>query len=114
MAVLRKMNEVFKTKDNIVALTSDGPKGPIHIAKPGSIGLARRFGADIIAVSGTSTRFWEFSSWDRFRIPKPFGTVKITIAEPLKLPTEEDLSPEEESRIVSDYLNANQAKGDQL
>lgn len=114
MAVLRKMNEVFKTKDNIVALTSDGPKGPIHVAKPGSISLARRYNADIIAVSGTSTRYWEFNSWDKFRIPKPFGTVKIRIAKPLVLPADEDLSQADESRIVSEYLSANQEKGDQI
>jgi len=109
--VLRKMDEIFSSKDNFVGLTSDGPKGPAQIAKPGSVGMARKHGAAILTLSGTSSRYWELKSWDRFRLPKPFGRIKITVAPPLVYPQTE-LTPDEESRLVSEYINANQEYGD--
>ncbi len=111
--VLVKMNQVFKSEDNFVGLTSDGPKGPVHVAKPGSAALARKHHADIIAITGTSTRYWEAKSWDKFRIPKPFGTIQITIAAPLKYP-KGDLSPDEESQLISEYLNRNHERGEHI
>ena len=37
--VIREMTEVFN-KGGIIAMANDGPKGPIRVAKSGSIGLA--------------------------------------------------------------------------
>ncbi|NOZ08902.1 MAG: lysophospholipid acyltransferase family protein [FCB group bacterium] len=104
-AVLKKMKQVFTSPDNMVAITSDGPKGPARIAKPGSIKLARKYRARIIVIAGASTKYWQFNSWDNFRIPKPFGTVKILVGAPLEIPLDRDLEADEESRLVSDYLN---------
>ncbi len=104
-SVIRKMDEAFRSSDNMVALTSDGPKGPARIAKPGSIKLARKHKARIIVIAGASTKYWQFNSWDKFRIPKPFGTVKILVGAPLEIPLDRDLKADEESKLVSDYLN---------
>ncbi len=113
-AVLKKMQQVFNSPDNMVAITSDGPKGPARIAKPGSIKLARKHKARIIAIAGASTKYWQFGSWDKFRIPKPFGKVRILVGAPLEIPTDRDLEPDEETKIVSDYLNRCQDECDRL
>ena len=35
-----------------------------------------------------STRYWEFRSWDRFRLPKPWARVEIRYGEPIFVPSE--------------------------
>ena len=109
--VLRKMNYVFKSDDNIIAITNDGPRGPRQVAKPGSIGLARKHNATILVISGTAERYWQFKSWDKFRLPKPFCTIYFRIAPPLEYP-DIAMGPEEESKIISDYMNKNQQEND--
>ena len=43
------------------------------------------------------THYWELKSWDRFRVPKPFSKVEITLHpfESLSFPDQEaDIEPE--------------------
>ncbi|MBC8213902.1 MAG: lysophospholipid acyltransferase family protein [Candidatus Marinimicrobia bacterium] len=109
--VVRKMGQIFKTENNIIALTNDGPRGPAGVAKPGSVAIAKKHNALILSISGTSTKYWEFKSWDKFRLPKPFGTIKISIAPPLNYQNQ-TTTQEEDSKIVSDYLNNHQTQSD--
>jgi len=62
------------------AFTIDGPKGPIYVAKPGSIQLAKLSGCPVLPVCQTPLHYWELKSWDRFRIPKPFSRGLIAYA----------------------------------
>ncbi len=110
--VVRKMDEIFQTKNNIIALTNDGPRGPAKIAKPGSISIAKKHDAIIISISGTSTKYWELKSWDKFRLPKPFGFVKISIAPPLNY-NQQTKTLEDDSKLVSNYLNDHEKQSDQ-
>jgi lysophospholipid acyltransferase (LPLAT)-like uncharacterized protein len=65
------------------AFTIDGPRGPIYVAKPGSIQLAKLSGSPVLPVCQTPSRYWELKSWDRFRIPKPFSRGLIAYAPPI-------------------------------
>ena len=64
-----------------VALTADGPKGPLYLAKPGVTALAQRAAAREGGEYSVSTfhihaeQAWQLRSWDRFMIPKPFSRV---------------------------------------
>ena len=78
--VLRKMTKVFNSDTPYICITNDGPKGPKNIAKPGSLTMARKYNAQILTITGTSSKFIEMKSWDRFRLPKPFGKIIITIS----------------------------------
>ena len=40
-------------------------------------------GAQIIAISCNSTRFWEARSWDGLRLPKPFGKIYVDFSDPM-------------------------------
>ena len=56
-----------------VALTPDGPTGPIHQVKPGVIYLAARTGAPIVPFAIRAKPAWQAPSWDRFFVPFPFA-----------------------------------------
>lgn len=58
-----------------IGITPDGPKGPRHIAADGIIVMAQKAKAKIVLVEIKPTKYWQFNSWDRFTVPKPFGTI---------------------------------------
>ncbi len=59
-----------------IGITPDGPKGPRHEPSDGVVLMAQKTGADVVLVEIIPTKYWQFSSWDRFKVPKPFGTIK--------------------------------------
>ncbi len=102
--VLKSMIDLFKKPKNIIAVTNDGPKGPPFVAKKGSISLALKYGAQIVAVSGTATHYWTLPSWDKTIIPKPFSTIHIRFSSPLS--HQQDFSIND-TLAVSKYINNN-------
>jgi len=56
-----------------LALTGDGPKGPVHVAKQSTIDWARATGRPVFATAWAQRRPWRLTSWDRLMVPKPFG-----------------------------------------
>jgi hypothetical protein len=85
-----------------LAIAMDGPKGPVHEAKPGSLAVAAKKGALFIPFAGTATRRWVFEkSWDRFQVPKPFGRIIILYGPPIEyVPGIDD---ESLARLVSEH-----------
>ena len=69
-----------------VAITPDGPRGPLGSVGPGTLFLARMTGLPILPAGITARGRWELPSWDRFQIPKPFATVVLLAAEPVIVP----------------------------
>ena len=63
------------------AFTVDGPGGPIYVAKPGALLLAKKSGAAILPFSISLDRCWRLPSWDRIEIPKPFARAFVVIGE---------------------------------
>src|SRR5215470_330478 len=49
-----------------VAFTIDGPRGPMYVAKPGPVLLARNTETPIVAFHIAAEKCWELNSWDRF------------------------------------------------
>jgi lysophospholipid acyltransferase (LPLAT)-like uncharacterized protein len=68
----------------------DGPKGPRHEAKMGSVLLAKKTGFPILPFTITAKTFWEAKSWDRTQIPKPFTRARVIIAPPIKVAADVD------------------------
>lgn len=101
--VIKEMLRVFRDSQSIIAITNDGPKGPPRIAKVGSYKIAVKSGAQIIAISSTCSRYWEAGSWDKLRIPKPFGKILIEFSEPL----DDKLSNSLDAQDLTDFLNNN-------
>jgi lysophospholipid acyltransferase (LPLAT)-like uncharacterized protein len=69
-------------------ITVDGPKGPRQRCKVGVALIARQTGSPVVPVVGIPTKFWEFNSWDKFKIPKPFSTIYFEYGEPIKIESE--------------------------
>ena len=99
--VIVQMTNLLKVEDSIIAITNDGPKGPAKIAKKGSVSLAIKNQAHIIAISCSSTSFWKLQSWDKTYIPKPFSTIHVRFSAPLIYKTKKI----NEVEAVSDSLN---------
>ena len=106
---LRELLRLLDDRSFLVAVTMDGPLGPPHVVKPGSLAAARRKGAVILPLGSTSTRKWVFSrSWDRFELPKPFGRLVIQIGEPVAIsPSADD---DEAARIMAAATNQVEAE----
>ena len=71
------------TKGGKVFITPDGPRGPEHEIKEGTVKGAKRTDALLVPLSGQASRRWEIRSWDTFVVPKPFGRVVTVVGEPI-------------------------------
>lgn len=82
---VRALIEAIKAiKDGYdIGITPDGPKGPRHEVADGIIVMAQKTKAKIVLVSTKPTKFWRVNSWDKFTIPKPFGTLHYYASEML-------------------------------
>ena len=79
-AGLRQMQGAY-SEGHICAITADGPRGPVYVAKPGTALLANSVvpgGTWVGCFYALPERRWELKSWDRFMIPKPFSRVVVT------------------------------------
>jgi lysophospholipid acyltransferase (LPLAT)-like uncharacterized protein len=65
------------------AFTLDGPRGPVQVAQPGAVWLAKATGNPIVPFHIESDRHWTANSWDRTQIPKPWANVAIAIGDPM-------------------------------
>ncbi len=68
-----------------VAITPDGPTGPIYKMKPGTIVLAKKTNKPIFLILVCAEESWFLKSWDKFQIPKPFSKIKLEISEPISV-----------------------------
>lgn len=66
-------------------ITVDGPLGPMYKVKEGAIILAEMTKAPIVPISLNAPSRWEFKSWDRTQIPKPFARVEVIVGEPFRI-----------------------------
>ena len=85
-------------------LTVDGPKGPRQKCKIGAVLMSQESGAPILPVIGLASSYWEFNSWDRFKIPKPFAKIRMIYGEPISIA--KDATPEELERACDQVTDA--------
>ena len=83
---LKDMYDVLVGQKTSLVITPDGPTGPLHEFKPGTILLARMTKAPIILVAYAARPCIRWNSWDRFILPLPFSRVAIAIDEPFRVP----------------------------
>jgi len=88
-SALRDMLRVLADKKSVV-ITPDGPKGPRYELKPGVVALARHKKLPIVPVAYSAPNRWEFKSWDRMKLPKPFSRVVVWVGDPIDVTQEPD------------------------
>lgn len=47
--------------------------------------MAQKRHAKVIVYSCVPSSYWQLPSWDRFTVPKPFGTLDFYASEPIDL-----------------------------
>ncbi|MFA7421475.1 MAG: lysophospholipid acyltransferase family protein [Melioribacteraceae bacterium] len=90
---------IHLTEENYhLALTPDGPTGPIYKMKPGAVITARRSQIPLLLVGIGMKSKWSLKSWDKFEIPKPFSAVTAIYSQPIMIPA--ILTKEETSEVI--------------
>ncbi|RUM64316.1 MAG: hypothetical protein DSZ04_02655 [Sulfurimonas sp.] len=84
-----------------IGITPDGPKGPRHNMADGIIIMAQKTSAKILLVEIKPTKYWKLNSWDKFVIPKPFGTIHYYSSSEIDVST---LSIEEARTLLQEGL----------
>lgn len=72
---LAAMVEALKRRR--VLITPDGPRGPLHQAKPGALVAALRSSRPVLCCSWNASRAFVLGSWDGMLIPYPFARVEF-------------------------------------
>lgn len=65
-----------------VCVTVDGSIGPRRQAKKGVFELAQQSGARMVPLAIVANRSWEFNTWDRLKLPKPFARIVVVYGSP--------------------------------
>jgi lysophospholipid acyltransferase (LPLAT)-like uncharacterized protein len=86
-----------------VAFTSDGPRGPRYVAKPGPVLLARNTGLPILAFHIALEKAWVLKSWDALMIPKPFSRTLLKMSRLIHVP---DALPNDQLSSFHDEMQA--------
>jgi lysophospholipid acyltransferase (LPLAT)-like uncharacterized protein len=90
-AVAMELLQVLKNGDD-VAITPDGPRGPIYTLHEGAAALALMAKAPVILVCPNPKSGWRANSWDGFYVPYPFSRVEMRAVRirPEELPQDRD------------------------
>ena len=87
-----------------IALSPDGPRGPRFSIADGVIAIAQKSGARIIVLNSKPSKYWQFNSWDKFILPKPFGKIDFYMVEPFDI---NGLSFEEARDLIKNKMMQN-------
>ncbi len=89
---MKAAKEIIRVaKDCSVLIVTDGPKGPAHVVKEGALFLAYYTKLPLVPIAVDVDRVFEFKSWDRFRLPKPFARIRFRYGDPIYIQTKDDL-----------------------
>ena len=72
-------------------LTPDGPRGPIYKVQHGILFLALKTGLPIIPVGTALSHKIKVGSWDKMRVPLPFGKTALTYGKAVYVKSDEDM-----------------------
>jgi len=103
---MKAIKDSFRSLDlkRDLAITPDGPKGPRHSVADGIVLISKRKNVPIVVCNCRPTSYWQFDSWDKFIIPKPFCTLDFYVQSPFFLG---DLSLEESKEFIKERLMQN-------
>lgn len=76
---VKALKEIIQTlqNNNNIALTPDGPRGPVYKINSNITEIAARFNYQIMNITFYYSRYNSLKSWDKFKIPLPFGKIII-------------------------------------
>ncbi|MCT7911462.1 lysophospholipid acyltransferase family protein [Arcobacter lacus] len=96
------ISAIKELKDgNDIAITPDGPRGPRYSIADGIVAIAQKSGKNIVCFNTIPTKYWQFNSWDKFILPKPFGRIDFYISEPYDI---KDMEFEEAKVFIKEKM----------
>jgi lysophospholipid acyltransferase (LPLAT)-like uncharacterized protein len=95
-ALLQMVRDV---REQPVAFTVDGPRGPARVAQPGAVWLSKATGNPVLPFHIEAARAWTLRSWDRTQVPKPFTRIALSFAEPFVVERGADDEALEQARV---------------
>ena len=108
IAVLRSGVRVIREKKASVCISVDGPSGPSLRVQNGALYFARMTGAPIVPCTFSASRPIYMNHWDKFMIPKLFGTITCHIGEPIYVDSKLSGDAFEQKRIEIEKIMVNQ------
>jgi len=107
------------TSGHDIAITPDGPLGPLHVFQVGAVYLASQTGLPIVPLSVSYGRCWRFKSWDRFILPWPFTWGVLHVGEAISVPPQLDAAGLETWRLrletaLREHTDATDARAEEL
>ncbi len=94
-------------QNGVIAITPDGPRGPRHSFKYGTLRLASEQKIPIIFAAIKYSKAIQLRSWDKFEIPFPFSRVTITL-HPIEVP---DMKSQQDMEVFEKKLSKQLADG---
>jgi lysophospholipid acyltransferase (LPLAT)-like uncharacterized protein len=82
-----------------LAITPDGPRGPVYVVQEGVMSLAQLTGFPIVPVSYYVNWKIQLKSWDRFQIPLPFSRCEMFYEKPIYVPRDATDAEREQLRL---------------
>ena len=80
---MREGVRVMLEKNASICISVDGPSGPSMCVHDGALFFARMTGVPIIPCCFSASRAKFLNRWDRYLIPKLFGTITCHIGNPI-------------------------------
>lgn len=81
-----------------IAITPDGPRGPVNKFKAGAVITAKKGKIPIVLMGVGIKSKKKLNSWDKFQIPNPFSEVQIIYSDPIWV--DSNLSFDETSKVI--------------
>ncbi|MDO8806658.1 MAG: lysophospholipid acyltransferase family protein [Elusimicrobiota bacterium] len=95
-----------------LAITPDGPKGPVFKVQPGAIYLAQKAGIPVIPCASAYTKKKILRSWDKYQFPLPFGRIQVVYGAPFYVAEADDIPAK--AIELENVLNALTAEAEEL
>jgi lysophospholipid acyltransferase (LPLAT)-like uncharacterized protein len=80
-----------------LAITPDGPRGPLYVVQDGVMSLAQLTGLPVVPFSYYARWKIRVKSWDRFQIPLPFSYCEMRLGKAVFVPR--DTSDEQREKL---------------
>lgn len=98
-----------------IAISVDGPRGPIYEVKQGITYLAGKLGLPIVPVTTSARRAWRLEKvWDKYLLPKPFSECIVLYGEPIMVNGTDEDELEKKRLELGAALNATMARADRM
>lgn len=91
-----------------IGIAVDGPRGPYHHIADGVIMMAQKTGKKISICRVYPSCYYEFQTWDKFRLPLPFGKICYYMYESFAL--DATLSLQEAREIVKKHTQSTELR----